>query len=403
MTEPSKFWWEATMGPRDLVDAVAQHLQQQRNVRLIVPEDLAWRRDLRAAVDQRLRLTSEMRGFSVDIIDVSDDCPTQDAGRYLLSRFARASVASGYRGRGTIQQYIAKQRVLDGRVLWIKGMNPEREAHWLQFCRGYAPGEECDVRFVLECHDDREQQEPKHVAMLRFGDRVKEHDLMLFNNNYVSENMPNLHPLWQQYVSVLCANLCDTDAETSVALMEALDVCGREPLAALLAVAERPEFARRGGGSERHILRLARRSASGDAADAAEAREAIDALIWEAQLQVFFPLLEVERMNFVRRYRAEIAAALQAEYVNFNTGERHRMKQFGETIESPEDAEWGALFFMNQHYLDLNGTQRMLALRDTASFYQLDRLHKMRNALAHGNCCPVEMIDRFIASYPYPW
>lgn len=404
MCERARLWWDAITGPRSFVREVVRGMRQRGSVCLVVPDDLPWRGEMRGAVEQEFGQSEELGGFYVDFIDVDDDCPeVEDVGRYLLDRYAEPTVASGFRSRSTIQKYIADHHALEGRVLWVKGMNEKQERHWLQFCQEYAPFGPGDVRFVVESRNALRMQERRNMAVIQFRDRVKKHDLLLFNSLYLNKNQPKLDPLWQQYASVLCSNLCDTDAETSVALMEALDVRSQEPLVALQAVAENPEFARRGAGSERHILNLARRSASADEAEAAKAREAIDALVWEAQLQVFFPLLEVERMNFVKRYRAEIAAALRSKYVNFNTGEELWIKQFGEAIESPEDAEWGALFFMNQRYLASDPTTRMLELRDTASFFQLDRMHKMRNALAHGNCCPVEVIGSFIESYPYPW
>lgn len=404
MTERARLWWDAITGPRSFVREVVRGMRQRGSVCLVVPDDLPWRGEMRGAVEQEFGQSEELGGFYVDFIDVDDDCPeVEDVGRYLLDRYAEPTVASGFRSRSTIQKYIADHHALEGRVLWVKGMNEQQERHWLKFCQDYAPFGARDVRFVVESRNSSRMQERRNMAVIQFNERVKEHDLLLFNSLYLNQNQPKLDPLWQQYASVLCANLCDTDAETSVALMEALDVRNQEPLTALQAVAENPEFARRGAGNERHILNLTRRSASADEAEAAEAREAIDALVWEAQLQVFFPLLEVERMNFVKRYRSEIAAALRAEYCNLNTGECHRIRQFGELIESPEDAEWGALFFMNQHYLAEDTTQRMLALRDRESFDQLCQMHQMRNALAHGDCCPVEAIDRFIESYPYQW
>ena len=80
-------------------------------------------------------------------------------------------------------------------------------------------------------------------------------------------------------------------------------------------------YLRRAESSNLHILSLVHK----------ESISAIDAQIWKAQLQVLFPLLEIERVSFIKRYRKQVQEALGEKYHDFRTGRSQYIYQFGET------------------------------------------------------------------------
>ena len=327
MPEWSEFWWTSITGPRNLCDAVSRALHNKSSVCLVVPDDLPWRDEMRASIETGMHQMPDMESFYVE-----DECPDiADIGRYLMERYALPEIAAGYRGREKLQKYILDKQVLDNRVLWIKGMNASQEKRWLQFCRDYVPVKDSDGRFVLEARWTDKENERRNLAVIRYGDTIKRYDLTLFNSIYLNREKGTYSAIWQQYAAVMCALLCNTDAETSQAFMDTCDFTAEEPIIGMRKIAADGAYLRRAESSSLHILSLVRK----------ESISAIDAQIWKAQLQVLFPLLEIERVSFIKRYRKQVQEALGEKYHDFRTGRPQYIYQFGETVSDPDNAELG--------------------------------------------------------------
>ncbi len=394
MSEWAKYWWSSVTGPHNFCDEVAQALRGRSNVCLFVPDDLPWRSDMRGGIESSLRRWPEMEDFFFEVIDVADECAdADDVGRYLLRRYAPLAVATGFRGRGKIQQYILNNHVLEKRILWIKGMNAQQEGKWLQFCRDYVPENEADGRIVIEMHFAQRENPRRNLAVISYRNRIGSYDLTLFDSIYLSMERRDYAPLWQQYAAVAAAQLCHTDAEIAQALMDRCDFAREEPITALRDIAADAMYLRRGRGNEAHILSLVR---NGDV-------PAIEKLIWKAQLQLLFPLAELERSSFIEIYRDEIAGALAEKYIDPSDGRACRVYQFGELLDDPENAELGTLYRMTRLRCDADDERYLLYIPDRNAKDRLELLHTLRNALAHGRCLPVESVAAFIDAHPFKW
>lgn len=393
MPEWSEFWWTSITGPRNLCDAVSRALHNKNSVCLVVPDDLPWRDEMRASIETGMHQMPDMEFFYVEFIDVEDECPDiTDVGRFLMERYALPEIAAGYRGREKLQKYILDKQVLDNRVLWIKGMNAVQEKRWLQFCRDYVPVKESDGRFVLEARWTDKESERRNLAVIRYGDTIKRYDLTLFNSIYLNREKA-YSVIWQQYAAVMCALLCSTDAETSQAFMETCDFTADEPIIGMRKIAVDGAYLRRGESNDQHILSLVRK----------EAMSVIDTQIWKAQLQVLFPLLEIERVSFIERYREQIQEALGEKYYDFRTGRSQYIYQFGETISEPDDAELGTIYRMTKLKRDTDSCQYLLYIPNEQSRARIELLHDLRNLLAHGNICTIDKVIEFINGHPFNW
>ena len=319
MSEWADFWWESITGSRNLTMKVARTLQAKGIVCLAVPDDLPWRNEMRGCIENEMHQLPEMEDYYVDLIDVEDECADiDDIGRYLLERYATPSIAAGFRRRETIQKYLRDNHVLDNRILWVKGMGLDQETKWVQFCRDYIPGRAPEGRFVLEVRWLRGELERKNFAVIRFESMVNHHDLSLFNSIFVDRECSRYSPIWQQYIAVLCAQLCNTDAETSYALMMACDFMMQEPIEGIRKVADDGAYRRRGESNNQHILNALR----------SEDLDRINILIWKAQLQVLFPLIEMERVSFVTYYHDKVDEAIHDCYYDNRSGRGQRILQY---------------------------------------------------------------------------
>lgn len=393
MPEWSDLWWSSITGPRSMCRAVARSLSQRGNVCVIVPDDLPWRNDMRACIEKEMRQFPDMESFYMEFIDVEDECGSiSDIGRYLLERYAQPAIAAGYRQRSRIQQYLLTNQVLDGRILWLKGMNPEQEKKWLQFCRDYYPEQEMDGRFVLETRWTREVDERRSLTVIRFNSFIRHYDLSLFNSIYLNAECRVVNPIWQQYIAVLCALLCHTDAETSQALMERCDFSVKDPIEAVRVISQEGIYQRRGESNSKHVFSLVR---SGQLTEAKK-------LVWKAQLQTLFPLIEIERVSFVEHYYQQIQEAIRKKYYDYRTGRSLQIYQFGEPLEEADDAELGTLYRMTKLRQD-DSSQYLLYIPDEKARERIELLHDIRNLLAHGKSCTIEKVASFINQYPFVW
>lgn len=394
MPEWSEIWWTSITGPRNFCSAVVQNLYNKKNVCLIVPDDLPWRDEMRAYIETGMHQLPDMESFCVEFIDVEDECSDIiDIGRYLLERYASPAIATGYREREKVQKYMNDNHVLNDRVLWVKGMNPEQGKKWLRFCRDYNLCYESDGRFVLEARWTNKEHECRGLNVIRYSDSVNLYDLSLFNSIYLNREKRTYSPVWRQYAAVLCSLLCDTDAETSQAIMENCDFTTEEPIKGMRIIATDDMYRRRGESNDAHILSLVRRDCLSD----------IDVQIWKAQLQVLFPLLEIERLSFIMRYCEHIQEALNTKYCDLRTGCSKLISQFGEIISSPDEAELGTIYRMTKLKRNADGSQYLLYIPDEQSRVRIELLHELRNALAHGDCCSISIVSEFINKHPFNW
>lgn len=169
-------------------------------------------------------------------------------------------------------------------------MNASQEKRWLQFCRDYVPVKDSDGRFVLEARWTDKENERRNLAVIRYGDTIKRYDLTLFNSIYLNREKGTYSAIWQQYAAVMCALLCNTDAETSQAFMDTCDFTAEEPIIGMRKIAADGAYLRRAESSSLHILSLVRK----------ESISAIDAQIWKAQLQVLFRCLKSREFPLLR-------------------------------------------------------------------------------------------------------
>ncbi len=394
MHEWSEFWWTSITGPRNLTVQVVRALHERNNVCLIVPDDLPWRDVMRGCIETEMHQKIEMDEFYVEFIDVEDECADlDDIGRYLLERYASPSIAAGYRRREKLQKYMVDNKVLTNRVLWIKGMNAQQEKQWLKFCKDYYPENDMDGRFVLELRWTGVDAGAKNLSIIKYRDLINRYDLSLFNSIFLNREKSSYSPVWQQYISILCALLCNTDAETSQALMDNCDFLSEEPTCGMYRVAEDEKYQRRGETNSSHILNMVRQEKNGD----------IEALIWKAQLQVLFPLIEIERVSFVSCYSAQIEEALQEKYYDYRTGQFQTISQFGEQVDGPTDAEMGTLFRMTRLKRASDYAQYLLYVPGEQSRLRIELLHDIRNSLAHRKYCSIDKVANFINNHPFNW
>lgn len=375
-----EFWWDHITGAHMVVSRVADALLEHRIVVLKVPPDLPWRHSMRSSIHTAFQERAEARDVVTEPVDAVDDNPEDlEPGRFLLQRYASPSVAMGYREKSkiTIQNYIAQKGAIRNRIIWVKGLDGESADKWVKFCRGFTPKTAAEGLFVLEIHSSTAAPESRHMAHIDFSEYVSSYDVQIFNSFVLDdeENTMYRSDSWKKYISATAALVCGTDAELSEHLIREVDFRNESAIDGIARMAEMLEFSRRGAGEDSgHVLWLFRHNKIAE----------LNHRIWVSQVQVLFPIIEMERIEMTEKYREALRKAL---------AENH-MTQYGEQITDPADVELGSLCYMMGHKQDASAY--MLYIPDEADRERIRFLHECRNLLAHVSCCGPSRIRKLL-------
>lgn len=374
----SEFWWRSITGPQMLLMNVVDSLLDNHNVVLRIPADLPWRHEMRAETLQMFQDRSdndEAVIFSVDIID--DDPEDLEPGKYILQKFASSEVRRGYREKSkhSIQEYIKAQKVLNNRIIWIKGLTGAKAQKWLTFCMNFSNTSIDSGLFVLEIHGENVSiPEVGDMNVVDFNKNVRRYDVQLFDS-FILDSRSDLTDTWKNYIATTASMLCGTDAEISEALISGNTLKTISSIDRLSEIAKMKCFSKRGmeDGSE-HILSLVRNNN----------QDELNHRVWKAQVQVLFPIIEIERIDIINAHRDSIQQAI----------DENAILQYGENLIQADDVELGTLCFMMS--CKDNMGLRMLYIPDENTRNRIRFLHQCRNKLAHANCCELDEVNALI-------
>ena len=373
----NEFWWRNITGPHVVVTRVSEALLDNHTVVLAVPTDLPWRHSMRGAIQTAFRDRLDSSDIVIEPIDVVDDNPDGiEPGRFILSRFSSSTISRGYRekSRVTIQDYITAKNVIKNRIIWVKGLRGSIADQWIQLCRGFGHRSLQDGLFVLEVQGETLQAEVKPLELIRFGDYVSNYDVQLFNS-FVLDDQDKYPDAWKRYIASVAAAVCDTDAEVSAELLDTIDFRKDSVLKGIQSIAGSPEYARRGAEkNSSHVLWYSRNAKNTE----------LDHRVWSAQVQVLFPIIEMERIAIIERWYDIIQKALDTNTIT----------QFNEPLQNAMDVELGSLCYMMKHRMD-NGLFT-LYIPDEEERNWISFLHDCRNQLAHASCCTVDQVVQLL-------
>jgi len=363
-----EFWWNNITGPHVVVDNVATALLENKMVVLKVPSDLPWRHSMRGAIHTAFQERTDSSEIVIEPIDIIDDNPENiEPGRFILNRFASSLVSRGYRekSRVSIQDYISIKGVIKNRIIWVKGLAGKTAEQWIKFVRKFSRRSVAEGLFVLEIHGDANTSETIFLKFIDFSEYVSNYDVQLFNS-FVLDRQKRYSDIWKKYISTTAAMLCDIDAEISEMLLRIVDFKNKSALDGIKEISEMPEFSRRGGErSSKHVLWYFRN----------QEFDELQHRIWASQVQVLFPIIELERVQLVKKWRQPIQETLESNSIT----------QYGVLLHEAIDAELGTLCYMMS--CRVSGDLYMLYIPNEEDRQRFRFLHDCRNLLAHASCC----------------
>ncbi|SHH39661.1 hypothetical protein SAMN05720761_11420 [Fibrobacter sp. UWCM] len=355
------YWWEKITSASAFVDATVTALRECKLPVLLVPNDLPWRDSMRYVMQGHA--VADCSRLSVETIDVLDkNKENRTPGVFLLKMLGDDT----YRGSSvhTIQQHILNNNLMQGKLLWIKGLSEKNVDQWLKFCNGFEIEKRERGMIVVEMPFDNDISQYKNLKAIRYESLIRDYSVQLFIE-YVLDDK-GYDKRWRHYLSMLISTLCKKDVEIACMLAQdyKLKVCRIDE--ALRNISVDARFARR-GCSEDHILNLVRNKRT----------EKIDRLIWTAQMQVLFPIMEIERIKWVERYWAEIKSVIETRGITVVGGNTW--------IANPYEAELKRLY-------ELYKGEALDKERDKKRESRLKLMYECRNELAHLHICSHEKV-----------
>lgn len=370
-----EFWWNNITGAHVVVSKVANALLENSIIVLSVPSDLPWRHSMRSSIHSAFQEKNNSRDVVIEPIDIVDDNPERiEAGKFILQRYAPSAVCRGYREKSkvSIQEYITQKEVIKNRIIWVKGLTEKTAEEWIKFCKGFSPKSVEDGLFVLEVHGKVSMSELKNLRYIDFAECVSSYDVQVFNS-FILDAQNQYADMWKKYISTVAALVCEVDAEVSEILLRLVDFKSETAIEGIKRISEFPDFARRGAERDsKHVLWYYRNNKIAE----------LEHRIWSAQVQILFPIIELERVRIINDWEETIRTVLK----------NNSVLQYGEVITEPMDVELGTLCYMLGHRV--SNDLYMLYIPDEAERNRIRFLHDCRNSLAHVSCCsPTQVLE----------
>lgn len=364
MLIPSDIWWKQVTGPTRLTEQIAQAIKNEHSVRFVIPTDLPWRKELRYCVESLI----SGENIVIDFVDFKDDYQESSIGMFLLNHYGtdidRASIRPH---KDTFVDYLQKRGILKNKIIWVKGIPDESVDMWLNFIKQYKDFGKQNGQFVIETIKSNTFKSIKNVDLIDYFDYVTKDDAYLFASLLTS--ISGFPKYLHQYITTAASCICEYDSEVLADYIEYTEFESKCPIISLKELFNNDysdnERGIRNTKTYTHPFYFVRNNQDDE----------LQKRLWVAQLRIVFPLIEQERISFIKRYCKDIEKYLPIGYL-------------GEQITNPFDLEIGPLsYIINSNYV--------VGIKED----ERDRIRFMksiRNKLAHLSVCSVEEMNRIL-------
>ena len=368
---PENFWWRNITGPSAMINAAEDALSEGYSIILGVPAFTSWADTMRSILHGNL----SGGDIYITMINADSECPGT-AEDFLLSKY---DTNRKFRSRlSTVQEFFVRNNSLKNHIFWVHNFRDKTQvSDWLNFCAKYPSDSAAKGLFILDT--EYENLRPSgRMRAVNFSDYAESYDTMIFASFLLDAkeySRPQYNRNWKHYISSLAAMLCGSDAEVAESLIRSADFTVYEPYDALAMIAD--DFSGRSNDSK-HILGMLRNN------DEA----AIMSRIWTAQVQVFFPMIELARVRIIRG-NDELAGRIQFALSYLESHGSPMIQSDGKTVTELEDIDIGGLFH-------LVCRANMIKTDDVMLKEYISILRSFRNSLAHMTPCRADEVRELL-------
>ena len=310
MIEMSDIWWRQITGARKFLDKTARTLAGGKSAVICLSETTPWRDDMRKILREFL---NKKFGGTKAVHEV-DAAAVAEPEVFVFENFCSDSVKFEFIpfGAKARVKFLAERNdiALNNTCIWIRDATKAQAEQWLSFIGDYnnfLRGRSKGI-FLVETDANLGLSGKADIEIFSFANEVSDYDCFAFN-------------------ILIAAEFGKGDKFTKRA--ECIK-CGSDFLKDPQKFLEN------------------------------KSREEIERAVWTTQLKLIFPLLEIFRSDFVKKYERQIEKLLPFEMTS------------GKKIDAPDDAELGDLYsILGGQNLPQNDWEELKTYRDA------------RNKLAH--------------------
>ena len=298
MNDISKIWWQQITGARKFLDKTANALASGKSAVICLSETTAWLDDMRIIL--REFLNKKFGGIkAVHEINAADFEPAT----FVFENFCSDAVKSEFMpfGEKARVKFLAERDdiTLNNACLWIRNASEVQAENWFEFIADYhnfLRGKSKGI-FLLEAGANFNLAGRADIEIFSCAEEISDYDCFAFNI-FIAAEFGKGDKFTKRYLAELVSNATGLDVELGAECIK----CGSDFL-------KRP----------RRFLED-------------KSHEEIEQAVWTTQLKLIFPLIEIFRRDFVKKYESRLEKLLPVE---LNSGKK---------ILAPDEAEIGDLY-----------------------------------------------------------
>ena len=345
--ELQSLWWNTISGA---VRFVQDSLEAAANFRVLLLEEAPYMEHYLRILQERVRHWDS--GLQFDIGFARDWSTGQDIEEALLNRCAPQ--ADYHPMDGSRSEFIARNHLLAGKVLIVRKI--EEYPAWLDVAVRYAKHSTPQNGMILVTYTGTVplRSARKGISDLRWRDFISSYDMQMFASTCIAgANIPSTA---RNYITQIASRLARADPEQceQLAVREIVREDARSLLARLSAI--RP-------GSDPSPPDL----------------QEIETILWEAQVQIFFPIIERTRRRFIEAYYDEFLEVIPVK------------DEFHKELNTPEDMEL-------RHMWYYRFKEQGFRTQEDKRVFNL--VYNCRNVLAHLKLLDNEALQDILAIDP---
>ena len=207
-----RYWWEKITSASDFVRAAVKALHGRKIPVLLVPNDLPWRDSMRYVMQGHVVKDHCLCVETIDVLDENKD--NLAPGVFLLKRLGDDTYRRS--SKHAIQQHILNNNLMQGKLLWIKGLSEINVDQWMKFCNGFEIDQRERGMIVVEIPFDKDLSRYENLKAIRYESLIRDYSVQLFIE-YVLDGK-GYDKRWRSYLSMLVSTLCKKDVEIACRL-----------------------------------------------------------------------------------------------------------------------------------------------------------------------------------------
>mgnify|MGYP007101892484 CR=1 FL=1 len=338
MIETSEIWWRQITGARNFLNKVANALANGKSAVICLSEATPWLDDMREIL--REFLNKKFGGIKA-VYEVNAASMELAPAIFVFENFCSEDIKSEFIpfGENAHVKFLAERDdiTLNNACLWIRDATEQADS-WYHFIADYHKalrGRRKGI-FLLEANSDFSLTGKADIEIFSCAQEISDYDCYAFNI-FIAAEFGKGDKFIKRYLAELVSNTTGLDVEKGAECIK----CGGDFLKNPSKFLEN------------------------------KSREEIDRTIWTTQLKLLFPLLEIFRRDFVKKYEPLIEKLLPFEMSS------------GKKIDSPDEAELGDLYsILGGQNLPQNDWEDLKIYRDA------------RNKLAHLSTLTLEEVQQ---------